>query len=347
MSEPVVSIEIDGKEWKHWTQVELKRSVDNFSTFRFTAPFDASKPEFRKTFRPFSFQPVTIKLDGQGFFSGTLVSVEPKSTAKSTSVIAAGYALPAVLADSTMPASSFPIEYGDHTLRQIAEALAAPFGIRVKIGDDTTDGPQFRRAAIKPTQKIGDFLGKLARARGMVMGDNAQGDLEFRVSARPGRPVVRFKEGEAPATSVAATFSPQSYYSEITGLGRTKAGFRGSKYTEKNPHLPRAVRPLNFTVGDVNAGDLPGATKAKMARMFGNMVAYVVQVPTWFDANGVVWEPNTTVTLTWPGVMVYSETDLLLRDVTIRADENSTTASLGLMLPGAFSSETPRRLPWD
>lgn len=346
MPEPQVSIEIDGLEFKHWTQIQLTRSADNFSTFRLTAPFEPSSPQFRKTFRPFSYQSVTIKLDGRQFFRGTMLTPEPRVTAESKTVIAQGYALPAVLADSTMPASEFPIEYGDMTLRQIAEALCRPFGIKVEVADGSEDGPQFRRVAIKPKEKIGSFLGELARARGLVMGDTPDGALQFRTSARVGRPVARFLESKLPANSVAATFSPQAYYSEITGLGRKKAGYKGSKYTEKNPHLPNVVRPLNFTVGDVNAGDLPGAVRAKIARMFANMVAYVVEVPTWRDESEVIWTPNTTVTLEAPGAMVYQETELLIRDVTLRADEDSQTASIGVMLPGGFSGEIPAVLPW-
>ena len=106
------------------------------------------------------------------------------------------------------------------------------------------------------------------------------------------------------------------------------------------------MRPLNFTLGDVNAGDLPGAVKAHMARMFGNMVAYVVKVPTWYDPQGALWEPNTNVTLHAPGAMVYSETELLVRDVILKASQAEVTASLGLVLPGAFSGEQPESLPW-
>lgn len=347
MTTPDVSVKIGERQFRYWEQIEIRRSLDNFSTVELSAPFEPAEEDFRELFRPFTYKDIQVYVDDGLLFTGQLIGVEPRATAQSTTVRCSGYALPAVLSDSTPPASEFPIEYGDHTLLQIAIALAQPFGITVVVQEGTEMGAQFKKLRIKPTDKIGPFLTKMAQARGVIMRDTALGELMFLEAADVGTPVATFREGTQPATSIAATFSPQSYYSEITGLARTKAGRKGSGYTERNTHLPDAVRPLNFTVGDVNAGDLPGATKAKMARMFGNMVSYVVETPTWSDSNNVLWAPNTTVTLFAPGAMVYSEVELLVRDVILRAKGDSVTASLGLVLPGAFTGEQPEVLPWQ
>jgi len=348
MSAPDVAVSIDNFQFRYWEQIEIRLALDNFSTIDLSAPFEPRKADFQTIFKPFTYFPMSVDVDDQRLFTGQLVGVEPRSTPESVTVRCSGYSLPAQLADAHMPASEFPIEYGDHTLLQIAVALARPFGVTVVVAEGTDLGPQFKRVRIKPKEKVGPFLADLARARGVVMRDTTQGELAFLNSTSTGSPVASFREGEQPAISVAATFSPQAYYSEITGLGRTKAGRRGSGYTEKNDHLPSSVvRPLSFTIGDVNAGDLPGAVKAQMARMFGNMVSYVVEVPTWGDPNGVLWAPNTTVTLYSPGAMVYQETELIVRDVILRAQGDRFTASLGLVLPGAFSGEQPERLPWD
>ena len=94
--------------------------------------------------------PGEVKVDGDVLFTGQLVGVEPKVTAGNKTIQCSGYSLPASLGDSTMPASEFPIEYGNMTLRQIAESLAKPFGIKVKVDLDTEDGPQFKRFRFLP-----------------------------------------------------------------------------------------------------------------------------------------------------------------------------------------------------
>ena len=348
MTVPNITVSIGERDFEHWPgEVEISRSLDNFSTITMSAPFEPEEPLFRETFVPFSYKTLKVLVDGALLFTGQLIGVAPKANAKERTVRCSGYSLPAVLSDTTMPKSAFPIEYGDRTLLQIAIHLAQPFGITVVTEAGTELGPKFKRVKLRPTEKVGPFLTKLAKARGLVMRDTALGELIFLNSAVLGESVATLKEGETPTTSVAATFSPQSYYSEITGFSTMKAGRRGSGYTEKNKNLPDVVRPLNFTTGDVNAGDLPGAVRAKMARMFGNMVAYVVEVPTWHDPSGALWRPNTTVTLNAPGAMVYNNSELLVRDVILRAGQASVTARLGLVLPGAFNGEQPEGLPWQ
>jgi prophage tail gpP-like protein len=81
--------------------------------------------------------------------------------------------------------------------------------------------------------------------------------------------------------------------------------------------------------------------------MFANAAAYTVDVATWRDPKGSLWKPNTTLTLFAPDAMVYSEYELLVRTVTLKQSKESTTATLGLVLPGVFSGEIPTALPWN
>jgi hypothetical protein len=45
--------------------------------------------------------------------------------------------------------------------------------------------------------------------------------------------------------------------------------------------------------------------------------------------------------------MIYRETEMLIRDVSLRQDPGGETAALHLVLPGAFSGAMPEFLPWD
>jgi len=337
------------KDFRGWEEVQVSQSIDNFSTLRMSAPFEPQLDEFRTLFKPFSYQDIEVFIERSArrevMLTGQLIGPEPRATPKSKTVVVNGYALPASLADSTPPVSEFPVQFRNKTLLQIAETLARPFKIEVSMAGE--GGAQFRRIRIKPTEKIAPFLAKLARARGLVMRDTVDGKLEFLESTKPGNPVADLEEGRAPTMVVSATFSPQNYYSEITGLRYRRSGKLGSKYTATNPQLQGRVRPLTFTVGDVNAGDLPGAVKSRIARMFGNMVAYVIEVSTWEDPQGDLWTPNTTVNLLAPGAYVYRKTELLVRDVVFEATASKALARLGVVLPGAFSGEVPSVMPWD
>jgi prophage tail gpP-like protein len=341
-----VEIQIDRQTYSAWEQVEIQRHLDNFAHVTFTAPFEPHRREFRDTFRPFTYKPLDLRVSQERLFTGTLLGVGPQVAPDSKTVEASGYSLPGVLDDANEPATAFPLEFRGLTLRQIAQRICDPLGIGVVVDGD--DGAAFRKIAIKPDQKPKSFLVDLAQERGMVLSDTPGGSLLILRSAPTGRPVARFREGQSPAVAVTATFNPQDYYSEITGIAQTRPGRRGSTYTERNDKLPGVVRPLTFMPRDVKAPDLPAAVRAKVARMFANVAAYVVNgLPTWRDPNGDLWRPNTTVTVEAPGAMVYRETEFLVRDVILRQDSGETSASLGLVLPGAFSGEAPPRLPWE
>lgn len=324
--------------------MELKQAVDNFSTVTFTAPYESGDPVFRETFRPFSYKSLEVSVNNERLFNGQLIGVAPQAQGDRVSVDCSGYALPAQLADAHMPASSFPLEFNNMTIAQIATTLCEPFGVEVQV--EGAVGTAFRRVALKPEQTPHEFLSELARQRGLILSNTADGKLRIFRSATSGTVQATMAEGSSPLVSVTPTFNPQSYKSEITGLASTKSGQDGSRYTVQNPH-GTTLRPLSFTAQDVTAADLPEATRAKAGRMFGNLVSYVVELPTWRTPGGSLYAPNTFIKLYAPSAFVTRWTTLLVRDVILKQHAGKTTCSLGLVLPGAFSGSLPTELPWD
>jgi len=98
---------------------------------------------------------------------------------------------------------------------------------------------------------------------------------------------------------------------------------------------------------DAKSGGLKAAVEAKAGRMIGNAVSYSVQVATWRDPGGDLWAPNTTVKLTAPDAMIYSEYEFLIRSVQLERRRAASVATLDLVLPGAFSGTMPEAMPWD
>jgi len=340
-----VAITVDGERFRFWESVRLTRSIDKPDDAGFTAPFEPDDEQFRRTFRPFSYKPMSVSVGGETLFTGTLVGVDPTVQGDRLAVSVNGYASPGVLQDCAPPASAWPIEQNGLDLRELAAKLAEPFGIPVQFMGDP--GPPFERQKPEPVKKILDFLKPLAQQRGFIISSTAEGFLLFWRSVEPGQPRAVLRQGESPVTSVTPNFQPQEYYSAITGLTPTQLGDTGQSYTARNPHLDGVLRPSVFQFRDAESGDVETATRAKLGRMFGNMVSYSVEVSTWRDPQGRLWEPNTTVKLIAPNAMVYQEYELIVRSVSFERDAEQKTAALELVLPGAFSGETPETLPWD
>jgi prophage tail gpP-like protein len=354
-SEDEVALLIDKSRFRFWNSVRIVRAIDRISTIDFGAPFDADAPGFRETFVPNSYKPVDFTIGGEPLFTGTMVLPLPILEESQKIISVSGYSLPGVLNDCTTPASFFTKEFNNQGLNDIATTLSSPFGVGVDMQSD--QGAVFERVAINDPfgeedlqstdKKVLGFLINLAKQRNLIVGDTALGKLAFRRPVDVGSPQAQLRQGESPVLSVTPSFSPQDYYSHITGIEPVFTGLPGAQYTVVNPHLTGVVRPFTFVVPDSQEGDLKAAVEAKAGRMFGSALSYSVAVNTWRDPQGNLWEPNTTITLVAPDAMVYSEYEFLIRSVEYEVGESKRFAVLNLVVPGSFSGRIPERLPWD
>lgn len=339
-----VALEINGQRFRFWESVSITRHIDAPRTLTFTAPFEVDRQSFRRTFRPFSYQPLTLTIGGEPVFNGTLVGVDPEISAERKAVNVSAYSRPAVLQDCTPPFGA-DLEFDGFDLRDLARTLARPFGVPVIFQGDP--GAAFEREAIGPGVRVAAFLTGLAQQRGFIISDTVRGELLIWKARSGGAPVARLKQGASPLLSVTPQFDPQGYYSHITGMEQTAMGTPGGSFTARNTHLPGVLRPFTFAVTDAVSADVEAATRAKLGRMFGSAASYRVEVSTWRDPSGRLWRPNTTVTLEAPDAMVYREYEMLIREVVYDHDGERQTAQLSLVLPGTFTGEIPEALPWD
>ncbi len=336
-----------GSYFGYWSEVEIKRSIDTYSSVTFRAPFQPERPEFRETFRPFSFKRLELLVNLETLFTGFLVPVDPDVDPMGRTLTIGAYAKPAVFHDCNPPPAGLPHEYKGLLLRALLEKLATPFGIGIDFRGEP--GTPIDKVKIDVDKKIQEFLAEIVKQKNRVLTDTRAGDLLCWQSVDPGNPVAHFVEGVGPLGKVTPAFSPQEYFSEITGFGKRKRRVGGAtRWTEQNPWLTTPLRPHTFKLDDTERADVPEATRAKLGRMFANMASYTIpDLPGWRDPHGNLWEPNTTITLQAPSAMIYRKTELLIRDVTLQQNPNKESATLEVVLPGAFSGKIPDALPWD
>lgn len=339
------SITIEGKEFKYWESMRITYAMDTISTVEFSAPFEANDPTFRATFKPFSFKDVVLKIGDETIFTGTMVDPIPNLTENKKMINVSCYAKCGVLNDCTPPASAYPIEANGQNLEQIANTLLKPFGLKAIFKDSA--GAVFERVECGAEEKIYPFLAKLAKERNIVISSDINGNLLFQKPIDTGLSKAVFRQGEAPLLSVTPSFNPQDYFSTITGVDSVIIGEAGTQFTMKNSKLGGVIRPYTFQVKDTLDSDIKTTVESKVGRMLGNMVAYSIQVSTWRDDQGKLFEPNTIVTLLAPDAMVYKEYKMTIRSVELNRDEEKMTATLNLIIGGAFSGKLPEVLPWE
>lgn len=340
-----VSIEIEGTEFRFWTEVEINLLFDGHATVSFSAPFEPDNASFRETFRPFSYKTVRVLVGGDLLFTGTMVDIAPQVLGNSRSVSVTAYSRAAVLGDVTPPSSAHPLEFNGLTLSQISAKLLEPFGLTASLGPSASEGSKFERVKLEPKDDIQGFLSDLAKQRGLILGSDSEGNLVYRVTRNEG-PVVSLSDSAQPVTGISVSYSPQSYFSEVTVLTKTKHGKSGGKYTAKNPFLS-VLRPHVVELDETDPGDVKVAAEAKLGRMFGNALSFSIDLATWRTPDGSLWLPEQRISLTAPNAMVYEPTELLVRTVKLkRPSDKSKSANLTCVLPGSFSGVVPSVLPW-
>jgi len=339
---------ISGNYFGFWRDVKITRSIDTYSTVIFTAPFEPSRPEFRQAFRPFLYQRLECLINLETIVTGFSLGIDPSVDWNGREVTVTGYAKPAVLGDVNMPplAVGKSYQFDGFGLRRIAGQVCEPFGIGVDFRSD--DVKPFKKVKLEIDKKPQEFLVDLAKQRELVLSDTRQGELLIWKSAEPGKPVAFLEEGKAPFTKVTPSFSPQDYFSELTGYGKKKRGLGEARWPAANPWLTSPLRPKVFKLDDAERADVPEATRAELGRMFAHVATYKVEaLPGWRDPNGNLWEPNTTIKIHAPGAMIYQPYEFLIKDVLLEQTANVQTATLEVVMPGAFSGSVPDSLPWN
>jgi prophage tail gpP-like protein len=341
----IVSLLIDDKIFKFWTDIRINRSIDNIDTVEFSAPFDSDASSFRKVFKPFSFKSIDVDVSGEIIFKGVMMGVTPVLENIGKIISVSCYSKIGVLNDCTLPASLYPLEFRDMNLKDIADAIVKPFGLGVEFASNP--GTPFKFESVKGDETALSFLVDLAKQKNLIITNTVSGDLLFQQSVIIGNPVANLSQGSSPVVSITPLFNPQNYYSHITGLEPVSELSDGSQVTVKNTRLLGVLRPDTFIVPDVTNGDVKAAVNAKIGRMFGNMVTYNIKVNTWRDPSDNLWKPNTTITLHAHDAMIYKNYEFVIRRVDFERNNKSESATLSVVIPGSFEGKIPGRLPWD
>jgi len=341
-----ISIMIDGKLFSYFTDYSLTLNIDTFDTFTFSAPFDETQAIYREAFRPFAYKPVSIYYGNNLIFTGVLISPGSSTSPDKKTISLSGYSKPAVLNDCHMPVSSFPLEFNKQTLAQIAPKLCAPYGIQSIFVDPV--GNLFDKVAIDIDKNILSFLIDLAQQRGLLISNNERGELIFWKSGA-GVPVASFKEGEYLFISCAPTFDPQSFYSHITAISQTTETTKSAQSTYINNYLvKRGInRHYNFIAEDCKNSEIATIAKQTSGRMLGACASYELTIQGHRDKSGSLFKKNTMISVLAPGAMIYRETVMLIKSLTISRTPEGDTTIFNLVLPGSYTGEIPEVFPWE
>ena len=342
-----VSIIIDGKKFTGFTSYSINLSYDSFDTFSFSAPYDPNLTGLSEIIVPFSYRPCEVFYNDVLMFKGRLLTPNPELTDTSSEITLQGYPLCGVLNDCMVPPTKYPLQCNGINMKGIAEAACNPYGIPVIFDGDI--GDNFSEVSIEPTDKILDFLSRLAKQRNLLFTNNEKGQLVF-FNPKAESTFVTFVEGRKPLTAIKPQFNAQNFFSHITGFGKTDAEYPSLSYTFENKYLINKgiIRHHSLTIDDAEtSSDIENATRAHAGRMFADCISFELSCEHHTNENNEVFTKGMTVGVSAPSAMISGETKFVARNVKLSRTVEGKTATLTLVLPGAYSGEIPEVFPWE
>ncbi|MGT6543864.1 phage baseplate assembly protein, partial [Escherichia coli] len=336
-----VTLRVNGREWNGWTSVRIGAGVERLAR-DFSVEITRQWPgdDGITTLQPRikNGSKVEVLIGDELVITGWVEATPVRYDARSVSTGIAGRSLTADLIDC----AAEPTQFNGRSLVQIAQALAAPFGIEV-VNNGAPSGvipdvqPDHGETVIEVINKIlgqqqalayDDPHGRLViggigstRAHtALVLGENILScDTEksirerFSVYQVAGQRAGNDDDfGEATTTALRA---------------RTEDAFIAR-------YRPMYIRQTGQATG---AGCIARADfEARQRAARTDETTYVVQ--GWRQGNGTLWQPNQRVIVFDP-VCGFDNTELLVSEVTFTQDQNGTLTEIRVGPPDAYLPE--------
>lgn len=340
VSDTTVTLAIGGQTFTGWSGVSIQRSIEGFSQFAVTCPFDPSRPEIRRAFKPFSYELVELYIGRELILTGVMELVEPTINADDRSIMIQGRSVPGVLVDCCMPEDAS--SYDGLSLTELARLLCEPFTITVldTSGPNGTEGDSvFHDDLIpEPGEKIFNYLQKVADAEQKLITDDATGRLVISKPSPDGKPVASIVEGVDKIVRATATYDGSKRFSKYIVMSQLDGMPDLSGYAS-DPHVP-AYRPYIKIGSEAVIDDIDTAAEQERSLGIAASMKISLSVIGWHTGK-ILWNKGQMVTVRLPSLFIDSDTEMLVSSVQLTLDTGGQVAELLLVPPETFTPKVP------
>jgi len=325
-----------------WNNFSLTLKYDSIASgFGFDLMFDPNDSEAREMFQVGHFHEASIEHDGELLATGYLLNHKFKLSSKKNLSSISGYSKSGVLGDCQIPTSLYPLQSDGLTLKQIADKLLKPFGVKAIVDSSVSSkvNSVYEKTTASSGQTVAAYLSSLASQKDVIISHNERGDLLFTEAKINSKPFYHF-EGQGSATSIELDFNGQGMHSHITLQKQASIdGGNAGEETIKNPFVPYVFRPSVKTQNSGNDNDTINATRnALKSELKG--VKLSIEIPSW-TLNDEIIKPNKIITVKSPELYLYENTKFFIEEVTFSGNNKSQVTKLKCVLPEVYSGKTP------
>lgn len=339
-------LKVNNNQFDYWDSIEVTLRFDSVaSSFSFSGYFNPNNPDHRELYRPLSYHAATIEYEGQRLITGTLITPGFSSEAQPQLATLAGYSVTGVLEDCEIPTSAYPLQNNGVSLKQIADKLCKPFGIKVVVDAAATKkaNETYTVSTADHKQSVKATLAELASQKNLVLTHDAMGNLLITIANTAQQPVYNFIPGNAPdGTQMRLSVDGQRMHSSIHVIGQpTVDNPNARQSTVTNPYVstfrPRIVRQTSSNNNDAQ----PGARNYLSEEL--KAIKLNIDIVGWVLGGSII-RPGSIITVKDPALYLYNTTRFFVEEVTYHKSANEERATITCVLPECYNNETPKNI---
>jgi prophage tail gpP-like protein len=331
----VATLIVAGLNFQDWESVWVQhRWADAFPLFRFTAAERDPIPELWTTLQFKPGDECAIYLGSYLSIAGIILQRQVAYDANSHAVQLSGVGITWAAARASILDKES--SYDGMTFEQVARKVIAPTGVGVKTVGNLNPTP-FVKLQNEPGETIWNFLERIARPRGIILGSDHLGNFLL-IDNHEYSPVDSLIEGEN-ILKMQCIISIENWRSIFDVRGQTAAtdSQHGTKASEQDasvagslarysPLLTPAEQPV------WNVAELADRANAEKTWSEGTIINAIVTVQGWMMPSGGLWRAGDQVMVQSPMAMLNEP--LKIQTATFTQDSYSgTTTTLELVAP--------------
>ncbi len=314
----------------------MHTAADGFNALQLWA---RDNVELQGLVTPYGYQKAEVYVGGQLVITGQLYTPTNKASAKEYSQTIKGASYTKDVVDSSVQP---PYEYRNITIDKLAAKLIEPLGIDLVVDDQIDVGGPFDRVTAEPSDKIFDFLAKLAKQRSLLISSTPRGELLL-TAAKVTPTVGTISDEFPPGVELEATFDGAKRFHAYTVLSKRR-GRRPKRATATDEVVPRS-RLTTIQADETEAGDIQKAADWQRSKALADALTIPFPVSDWYAPNGELFRENTIVTVKSPIIYAPFGFDFMIRSVEYQYDKSGRAATLNIVPPEVYTGE-PLVEPW-
>jgi len=299
--------------------------------------------ELDRVTRPYGYEKSKAFIDGKELVTGPLFTVKHILDSNSRKELV-GYSATVSIVDSNLRPNQY--EQNNVSLRERAEVLLEPYGLRVFSENGADVDTKFDRVVAKSGDKIFDHLRKIAKEKQVLISSTPKGNLLFTRANLSLAPVGVIEEASTSSSlSYTATFDGRKRFSNYRVTCQTPKKSEKKVGISRDKNVP-IQRYTNISSSNTTSGSIQKIADWERSKSFSEALKIPFPVPSWYAPNNELWEPGTTLIVKSRTLGVPDGYKFLIKQVEFKFAADGENAALVLVPPETYTGEEINE-PWN